>query len=224
MSEFTAKLLSIAALIVAIVLHEVAHGVAALMMGDDTAKRSGRLTLNPIRHVDPVGTVILPLMLVLMRTGVLFGWAKPVPIDLMKMRNPRKGLWVTALAGPLTNFVLAILGGGLYILSFWLHTRWLGYCVEPPLAVMMIESFLASFMVINIVLMLFNLIPIPPLDGSKVLAAFLPGETARSYLSLQRFGFIVIFIFLQIGFFEDVLNPVLEGVNSLIVGILKSII
>ncbi len=228
MTDFAGKLLSFLALIIAIMLHEIAHGVAALMMGDDTAKRQGRLSLNPIRHIDIIGTIVLPMMLFLMNTGVLFGWAKPVPINLGNMRNPRKGMWVTALVGPLTNLVLAVIGAGLYIGFFWLHVRWFGYGSTTPVAISLIEGFFLSFMVINIVLMLFNLMPIPPLDGSKVLAAFLPGETARSYLALQPFGFLVIFIFLQIGFFQDVLTPVLKPVlrwvSSLRVMILDGLI
>ena len=201
-----------ASLIVAVVLHEISHGLAALYMGDDTAKRAGRLSLNPIKHVDPIGTIVLPAILAISGSGMMFGWAKPVPINLSKMRDVRKGLWLTAAAGPLMNLALAVISFLLFVAVVW--ASYPGFTGSG--VVKAILFFLQMFISINIVLMLFNLIPIPPLDGSKVLAAFLPYETANSYLSLQRFGFIAVIVMMHFGLFDYVISPAITGVFELL--------
>ena len=206
-----------AALAVAIILHEVAHGVSALWMGDDTAKRAGRLTLNPIPHIDPIGSIVLPLSLALMGSPVMFGWAKPVPVDLSRMRNPRKGLWLTAAAGPLTNLVLAAGAALLLRLIVWGSGVSLSELVLPS-ALGCLAYFLVYLVIIDLVLMVFNLVPIPPLDGSRVVAALLPPERAAAYLQLGRFGFLAIFLMMRFGVFEYVIEPVVTALATLLLG------
>jgi Zn-dependent protease len=170
-------LLLIAVVVPSIILHEVSHGVAALAFGDDTAKRAGRLTLNPIPHIDPFGTILLPALLALSSLGV-FGYAKPVPIDPSRMRHPRNdAVWVS-LAGPATNIVLAFLA------ALWLRA------VHPfalttdfgPWGV----RILVAFGIVNVVLAVFNLLPIPPLDGSSVITRFLPEAWQHGWGTLQK--------------------------------------
>ena len=192
------RVLMVAVLIVAVMIHEVAHGLAALWCGDRTALERGRITLNPLRHIDPIGTILLPGLLALAGSSVVFGWAKPVPVDLSRTRNPRKALWITAVAGPLSNLVQAILAAG--------ALRGLGPLglLPPWLAMLLVITIL-----INIVLLVFNLIPIPPLDGSRVLAALLPQEWVSGYLSLGKFGFLLLFLLLQTKIIGKVMEPAL---------------
>lgn len=170
--------------LIAIILHEVAHGWAANALGDPTAKRLGRLSLNPARHVDPFGTVVLPLllfgfqMLTIGRVEFLFGWAKPVPVDMRHFRHPRQDMALVAAAGPGINLVLAVLFALLFVLLFRLGDPTAGYLVET-----------ARFAIlINVLLMLFNLIPVPPLDGGRILVGVLPLEAARAVARLEPAG------------------------------------
>ena len=172
-------------LMFAIVFHEVAHGYVARLFGDQTAARLGRLTLNPLKHVDPVGTIILPMILAVMKAPV-FGWAKPVPVDPRNLNHPRRDMMVVAAAGPLTNFVLAIIGAallGVAILAF--------RGGEPTLVSQFIKMNLFNFLAVNVFLGLFNLLPIPPFDGSKVVAGLLPESAARVFDQLERYGLII---------------------------------
>jgi Zn-dependent protease len=170
--------------LIAIVLHEVAHGWAANALGDPTAKHLGRLSVNPARHIDPFGTVVLPLllfgfqMLTIGRVEFLFGWAKPVPVDMRHFRHPRQDMALVAAAGPGMNLVLAVLFALLLVVLFRLGDPTAGYLAET-----------ARFaLVINVLLMLFNLIPVPPLDGGRILVGVLPLEAARAVARLEPAG------------------------------------
>lgn len=169
--------------VIAITFHEAAHGYTALYFGDDTAKKEGRLSLNPLRHIDPFGTVILPLMLYLFG-GFLFGYAKPVPVNFRQLRNPRWDMIWVAAAGPGMNILLAVVSA--VLLRFVT-----GGAPDELLSNMLLVS-----IQLNIVLAVFNLLPLPPLDGSKVVAPFLPWPIAERYLSLGRFGMLFLLIIL----------------------------
>ena len=180
--------LAVVPAILAITLHEAAHGYAALAMGDDTALREGRLSLNPLRHVDRVGTVLLPGMLLLAqlltlgRVAFLFGWAKPVPVAAWKFRNPRRGMMVVAAAGPAMNVFLAWLG------ALSLHVSVLA---PPPVAgVLGVLAF--NFIIANLALGLFNLLPIPPLDGGRIMVGLLPRRLAERWARLERVGILLV--------------------------------
>ncbi len=184
----------IVVLILSIVLHEVAHGYAANWLGDPTARLAGRLTLNPVSHIDPLGSVIVPAMLYLSSSGFMFGWAKPVPYNPYNLSNQRWGEAIVAFAGPATNFILAII--------FALLIRSAGML---GLSASFLE--LAGYIVfINVLLGCFNLIPFPPLDGSKVLEAFLPLRLRLGYrefgMKIERLGFlmsfVIIFVFIMV--------------------------
>jgi len=182
---------AVLATVIAITLHEAAHGYAALALGDPTAREEGRLSLNPLRHVDRVGTVLVPGVLLLGqlltigRVEFMFGWAKPVPVDIRRLRNPRQGMMLVAAAGPAMNFFLAWLAGVL------LHLVVLGD--SPSLDSMgWAYRFLALSILANLVLGLFNLLPIPPLDGGRIVAGLLPRALALPYLRLERWGILIV--------------------------------
>lgn len=170
-------------LIIAIVFHEVAHGWVARALGDPTAQEMNRLTLNPLRHVDPIGTIVLPGFLALIKAPVL-GWAKPVPVNKYRLRNPRYGMMAVAAAGPATNFVLAAVGAVL----LGLLARSYGGMQAADGAAAFLKLNLIYFLQINIFLALFNLLPIPPFDGSHIVEGLLPRSAARHYARLQPFG------------------------------------
>ena len=178
-------------LIIAIVFHEVAHGVVANWLGDPTAAEQRRLTFNPIRHIDPVGTVGLPLLLAVSGAPV-FGWAKPVPVDARRLRNPRWHMVLVALAGPGINLLLA-LTAALLIAALATLTD-----AEPGSAVRFAVSALLNFLMINIFLAVFNLLPVPPFDGGHVVQGLLPRPLARQYAQLGRFGIVVLVLLLLV--------------------------
>lgn len=184
----------LAVLLFSVMLHEIAHGLAALKLGDQTAKLAGRLTLNPIKHLDPVGSFLVPLLLALSPAGIILGWAKPVPYDPnLLYKDYKYGPLKVALAGPATNLLIALILG--LVMRF-------GVGVISPVAV----PYLSSIVILNILLAVFNLMPIPPLDGSKVLSTFLP---ARYRLAFESVGFIgifivLIFLYLFFGFIIDI--------------------
>jgi Zn-dependent protease len=177
-----------------VILHEVAHGYAALSLGDPTARGAGRLTLNPIKHMDLWGTVILPLFLILVRSPFLVGWAKPVPVNPYLMRDPKRGMMLVGAAGPLANIALILLSA--------LVLRTLPFSAPPFLF-----DLFKYCCAINIILALFNLLPVPPLDGSKVVAGILPPKMRDAYVGLERYGIFIIIGLLYLGILDHVLVP-----------------
>lgn len=197
-------LFSIAVLIISIVIHEVAHGFAALSQGDPTAKYAGRLTLNPISHIDPIGSILVPLMCILLPGGIVFGWAKPVPINPYNFKNQRFGEFFTAAAGPLSNLAIALIAG--LVLRFW-------YLAIPPAT----SSILVIIVVTNLVLAIFNLMPVPPLDGSKILFSILPESAEPFKLFMDRYGMFLTFFFIL--FLWQFVTPLIYIVFHVITGL-----
>ncbi|MGH2674393.1 MAG: site-2 protease family protein [Actinomycetota bacterium] len=198
-------------LVVAVVLHELSHGLVADRMGDSTPRAMGRLTVNPIRHVDPFGTVVLPGLLVLPylfgRGGnPIFGYAKPMPVNPSNLRSPDRQLMLIAVAGPVTNVVLAAIGA--------LGLRFVGFGAGA------LSDFLGVWVSLNVLLAVFNIMPIPPLDGSKVLARFLPPRAREVYRSWEAYGalFMLAIFFLFPGAIFAIVSPVVDGLLSVLVG------
>ncbi len=187
-------LIGLSILVFSAIIHEVAHGYAADRFGDPTARLLGRLTLDPRPHIDPFMTILLPLVMLLSGSPVIFGGAKPVPVDPFNLKEGRKDVALVALVGPLTNAIIAIVATLIF--------RFLD--AVPLLVPAIVGWFLIEVIKYNLLLAIFNLLPIPPLDGSKVFAMLLPEEQANTYLSLQRFGmFILLFLlFFPIGGFS----------------------
>ena len=190
--------LAVIPVVLAITLHEAAHGYAALALGDDTARLAGRLSLNPLRHVDRVGTILLPGFLLIFqlltfhRVLFMFGWAKPVPVSAGKFRNPRRGMAVVAAAGPAMNFFLAFLGALLMPLPSGPMPQGLDPLDVALSAHPIVAPFLFYFMLSNLVLGLFNLLPIPPLDGGRIAVGLLPLSLARRWARLERAGILLV--------------------------------
>ncbi|MBN2247229.1 MAG: site-2 protease family protein [Coriobacteriia bacterium] len=193
MSEWTFRILELAMFIPAIVLHEVSHGYVSYRLGDPTAKMKGRLSLNPIKHMDPFGTVILPLLLWASGAPV-FGYAKPVPINPNYYKDYRKGMLLTGLAGPTTNLTLAVLAGLLVRMLIPLGDLATGSQLDASFTLLgWVVYALYFFAQINLVLMFFNLIPIPPLDGSRVLPIFLSDKALMKYHQVEQYGILIFF-------------------------------
>jgi Zn-dependent protease len=182
------------ALVPSVILHEVMHGVVALAFGDDTAKQAGRLTLNPLAHIDPVWTLLIPGMMVLLGAPAI-GMAKPVPVNPRKMRHPRNADVVVALAGPATNIALAAIAGVAF------------RTVQPTAGVL--RDVILAFGIVNVILAVFNLIPLPPLDGSAVLERLLPRQWLPQYMRLRQYGFLILLVvfFMMNGAFGRILDP-----------------
>lgn len=196
----------------AITVHEVAHGWVASKLGDPTAKMLGRLTLNPVKHIDPIGTVVVPLVLLYVG-NIIFGWAKPVPVDWRNLRNPRRDMALVAAAGPLANLLMIIL---------WALAAKLVILTGDTFARLALPFFYmcGAGITINTVLMVLNLIPVPPLDGSRVVSALLPPATAYKYNGLERYGFIILIILLVTGVLGKVMEPFILGILQLIYSLL----
>ena len=183
----------IAVLVFSVIIHEVAHGYVAYRLGDPTARDAKRLTLNPLPHIDLMGSILLPLFLVVIKSPVLLGWAKPVPFNPRYFRDVKKGVMLVGLAGPASNLILAAAAG--LILRILPFEGIIGYL-------------LAQLCVVNVILALFNLIPIPPLDGSRVVIGFLPSPMITDYLKLEPYGFLIIFGLLYLGVLDNILIPI----------------
>jgi Zn-dependent protease len=207
MADILILIFSVIVLIFSVVIHEVAHGAVANSLGDPTAKFAGRLTLNPLKHLDWMGSFFVPLTLLVLGSPILFGWAKPVPINPFNFRDQKYGQVKVALAGVAANFALALVFGT--ILRFW-----------PEISNPVSTGFYAlaqEVVVINLILAVFNLIPIPPLDGSHVLFTFLPVSQEDFKIFLQRYGFI--FLLIVIYFLSPIMDPILQFLYRLIVGV-----
>lgn len=201
--EFLA--LSLIVLLFSVIVHEVMHGYVALKFGDRTAENAGRLTLNPLPHIDPIGTILVPGLLLLTGSGILFGWAKPVPVNPLNFSDLRKGELLVSAAGILANFGLAIISALLF------H-----FLVNIPATPQLVLNLLKFAVTINLLLGVFNLFPIPPLDGSKILLSQLPYNLAREYEKVERYGFIILLVLLTTGvlttflrFFVGILSKLL---------------
>ena len=210
--------LSLIAIFTAIVLHEVAHGYMALRLGDPTARDLGRLTLNPLAHVDPIGTILVPIVLAVLNAP-LFGWAKPVPINPRNFRNPFRGMLFVALAGPGTNIALALGASIIGRLLLLMVPQSLSTASASFGMNLLISLFtlLGYFVIYNLFLAGLNLIPIPPLDGSRVLTYFLPTEGRRIMFSLERYGFFIFAALLYLGVFNGVFHAV-QGLGQQLLG------
>lgn len=188
--------------IFAVTVHEASHGIVANYYGDATAKMLGRLTLSPHKHIDPLGTIILPAVLLFMGTPFIFGWAKPVPITARNLKNPKRDMAIIALAGPVSNLIMALIWAVLAKIATLLGNiesiHWLSY----PLYLMGIAG-----VQINLILALLNLLPLPPLDGSRVLSNFLKGKIAVIYDQIEPYGFFIIIALLFTGVLSKVLLP-----------------
>lgn len=194
------NIIFIVILIISIVLHEIAHGYAADKLGDPTARLAGRLSLNPLVHVDWIGSVILPFFLIVSGAPFILGWAKPVPFNLYNMKNPKWGGVIVAIAGPLTNIVIAILAA--IILKL--------FTFSPA-----VIFFLTSLIITNISLAVFNMVPIPPLDGHHILYALLPKRLYKIKSFLRRYSFFVLIIFVIFGW--QFISPLIFGIYNLLV-------
>lgn len=198
---------SLIVLLFSVVIHEISHGYAALFLGDRTAEYAGRLTLNPIKHIDLVGTIILPVISLLLPGSFLFGWAKPVPYNPYNLRNQRWGEAIVAGAGPASNIMLALIFG--FFIRF--------YLIPNDLLVSGAGVICQVIVAVNIVLAIFNLIPIPPLDGSKIISSVLPRGFMRVRQSMERFGFFGVIIFLL--FIWQFFTPLIPWLFKVITGI-----
>lgn len=207
-SSISFLIFQLAVLIFSVMIHEISHGYVAEYLGDPTARRAGRLTLNPLKHIDMFGSIILPLILFVTHSPVMLGWAKPVPYDPAYLRNPKTGAGKIALAGPVSNLILAVVFG---ILLRFLPA--LGYSADSTLA-----GFFGYIAFMNVVLAVFNLVPIPPLDGSKVLFAVLPpGETSyKISVFLEHYGMVLLLVFIFFGF--QLLIPIIQWLFVVITG------
>ncbi len=191
--------------IFAITVHEAAHGFAARYFGDMTAEREGRITLNPLKHIDPIGTILLPAMTLLVG-GILFGWAKPVPVNFSRLRNPKRDMLWVAAAGPASNFVMALFWALIIKLSVAYPSVY-----SEPMALMG-----QAGVMINVVLMVLNLLPLPPLDGGRIAVSLLPNHLAYKYAQIERYGFIILIVLLATGILGRIMEPFIDAVIQII--------
>lgn len=214
MNRIAQYLITIPAVLLVIMFHELAHGVAAYKLGDPTAKRMGRLSLNPLKHLDPIGAVCMVLF--------HFGWAKPVPVDVRYFRNPKRDMAITALAGPLCNLICAFLAVPLCMMvaeAYFSSVITLGSENFGTRILSTLFHFLYSFHAVNLGLCLFNLIPLPPLDGSRILFAFLPTRYYFSVMRYERIIALLLMLFLltgaNFGFLDAIASTISRGMESI---------
>lgn len=188
-------------LILSVSFHEFSHGWAAYKLGDPTAKFLGRLTLNPLAHIDVMGTILLPVMMFLF-TGFVFGYAKPVPVNFSALRNPKRDMMLIGFAGPLSNFLVALLFAGFLKIGLTTYS--------------FLRELLISGISINLILAIFNLIPIPPLDGSRVLMGMLPYSLAVSYSKIEPYGFFIVMGMLYLGILDRVVFPIISFLTQIL--------
>ena len=204
-------LLALLPIITAITLHEAAHGWVALKLGDSTANDLGRITINPIKHIDPIGTVVIHLVMII-ATGMAFGYAKPVPVDVRNFEHPQKDMALVALAGPISNFFMAI---------FWALILALSIKVLPYGSLLSSAKYMAGIgIIINIVLMVVNLLPILPLDGGRVLTGILPFKWAVIFVRSERYGMWLVILLLVTGVLGKILSPMVEMVQKNLLSVL----
>jgi Zn-dependent protease len=219
------QLIFLPVLIFAVVVHECAHGVVAKWCGDDTAYREGRITLNPIKHIDLWGTIIIPILLAVTNAGILFGWAKPVPVNPNNFRNFRRDDIYVAMAGPLSNFIIALISA---LLIVCVSLIFQAASPTSPMSERMTEfalEFLKYSIEINLILALFNLFPIPPLDGSHLVASLLPPHLGDQYRSLGFMGMFILVAMMSLGIVNRAMMPIFEYLlnmlNHLIVALVN---
>ncbi|MFC1750267.1 site-2 protease family protein [Pseudomonadota bacterium] len=196
----------------AITVHEVAHGWVARRLGDPTAYMMGRLTLNPLKHIDPIGTVVVPLALVLLEAGFVFGWAKPVPVAWKNLKNPKRDMALVALAGPMANLLMAL---------FWAVVVKIGLLLlaTVPFAAEPLIYMGSAGITINVVLMVLNLLPLPPLDGGRIMTGILPNNLAYPFARLEPYGLFILIGLLATGLLGQVIGPPLQWVQLTIMSI-----
>jgi Zn-dependent protease len=215
-------LLWIIPIMIAVIFHEVAHGYIALKLGDTTARDMGRLTLNPLPHIDPVGTILIPGILILLNAGFVFGYARPVPVNFMRLRNPKRGMALVALAGPATNILIALIAAVLIRLLVLADPGLIGRIMSHGastgvLAALGVSAAYILFYTffLSVILAIFNLIPIPPLDGGRIAVGLLPESVARAYSKIEPFGMIIVIAILFLDPFR-VFSTALSAVTGLI--------
>lgn len=192
--------------IFAITVHEAAHGYVARYFGDMTAHQEGRISLNPIRHIDPVGTILIPVLSLLIPGGILFGWAKPVPVNFSRLRRPKQDMLWVAAAGPASNFFMAFLWVLVIKLALVIPSDF-----STPLAFMG-----AAGIMINVVLMVLNLLPLPPLDGGRIAVSLLPPRQAYQFAQIERYGFIILLLLIFTGILGKIMGPLIYATISLL--------
>ncbi|ABE50142.1 MULTISPECIES: site-2 protease family protein [Methylobacillus] len=193
----------------AITVHEAAHGYIARYFGDTTAESLGRITLNPIKHIDPIGTILVPALLVFSGTGFLFGWAKPVPVDYARLRNPKHDMRWVAAAGPASNFLMAI---------FWAMVYKLGASMSGDFA-MPLSLMGQAGILVNVVLMVLNLLPLPPLDGGRIAVSLMPNHMAYKFAQVERYGFIILLVLMFTGILSKIMMPFIMILLAMFAGI-----
>ncbi len=206
MSDIQTILIYAIPVLFAITVHETAHGWVASILGDHSAKMMGRLTLNPIKHIDPVGTILVPAFLYF-TSGFIFGWAKPVPVNFNALRSPKKDMLWVAIAGPASNFAMTILWLGLILIAINLESQFL-------------EDMAQVGIYINLLLAVLNLLPLPPLDGGRIVSSLLPGRLSYQYDQLEPYGLYILLGLLFLGIFQNVILPIVKIVQQFLFAII----